>query len=107
MSTKYDNSNWSRCARAGGVWVAVIDGNVAQGNNGISLPCRGCWVQRRLLCDTIKMNIGEAATVNKGVELSIPSAGAQPLWVPISDVSQLYFWGVTDADAVDIIYLLG
>jgi len=107
MTTKYDNADWSRCAGAGGVVVAVIDDNVAQGNDGVSLPCRGCWVQRRLLCNTIKMNIGNAATIDLGVELSIPSAGAQPLWVPISDVSQLYFWGVTDADSVDIIYLLG
>jgi len=105
--TKYNNSDWSRCARSGGVTVAVIDDNVAQGNDGVSLPCRGCWVQRRVLNNTIKMNIGEPATADKGVELSIPSAGAQPLWVPISDVSQLYFWGLVNANAVDIIYLLG
>jgi len=107
MTTKYDNMDWSRCAGKGGVTAVLLaaDGT-GQGNDGASLPCRGCWVQRRESGTTIKMNIGEAATVDDGVELGKPEAGAMPLWVPISDISQLYFFGTED-DMVDIIYLLG
>jgi len=107
MGTKYDNMDWSRCAGNGGVTLALLAADGAgQGNDGVSLPCRGCWVQRRELGNTIRMNIGEAATVDLGIELGDPEEGAMPLWVPISDISQLYFYG-TAADIVDIIYLLG
>lgn len=107
MSTKYDNAGWSRCAGSGGVTVAEIGADsTGQGNRGVSLPCRGCWVQRRELGNTIKMNIGADATADDGVELGNPEAGAMPLWVSISDVAQLYFYG-TEYDIVDIIYLVG
>jgi len=52
------------------------------------------------------MSIGQEANAVFGVELSVASLGAQPLWVPISDVAQLYFYG-TEGNIVDIIYLLG
>ena len=106
MSTKYDNADPTRCARSGGVTIALLDGGIGRGNDGVSLPCRGCWVQRREGGSTIKMNIGAAATVDLGIELGDPEAGAQPLWVPVSDVAQLYFYG-THFDIADIIYLLG
>ncbi len=107
MTTKYDNTDSTRCAGSGGVTLALLAGDgTGQGNDGVSLPCRGCWVQRREGGNTIRMNIGEAATADLGVELGDPEAGAMPLWVPISDIAQLYFYGGA-TDIVDIIYLLG
>lgn len=107
MSTKYDNADASRCAGSGGVTLALIGADFrGQGNDGVSLPCRGCWVHRREGTDTIKMNIGAAATADLGVELGDPNEGAQPLWIPISDVAQLYFYG-TPINLVDIVYLVG
>lgn len=108
MSTKYDNKQWKRCARTGGVTAAIISPvtNMGRGNGGVSLPCRGCWVQNREDNGAIKMSIGAEANALFGVELSTPDLGAQPLWIPISDVAQLYFFG-TAANIVDIIYLLG
>lgn len=107
MNTKYDNKRWGRCAGSGGVTRATLMvGGKGRGNEGVSLPCRGCWVQRREFGDTTKMNIGAEADADLGVELGDPQAGAMPLWVPISDVAQLYFYG-TVTDIVDIIYLLG
>jgi len=61
------------------------------------------------------MNIGAAASASLGVDLARPhindgtdeygAAAAQPLWVPIDDVSKLYFYsGQADA-VVDITYL--
>jgi len=107
MTTKYDNTDSTRCAGSGGVTLTLLaaDGT-GQGNDGVSLPCRGCWVQRRERCTTIRMSIGEAATADLGVELGDPVAGAMPLWVPVSDISQLYFFGAFN-EVVDIIYLLG
>lgn len=104
MSTKYDNTDWSRCVSTGNVTVVIlqVDGTGV----GTAYPCKGCWVQTRAANDLVKMSIGSAATADLGVELGDPSAGAQPLWIPISDVSQLYFYG-TAFDIIDIIYLLG
>jgi len=115
MSTKYDNADWKRSARTYGV-VATIIGfitpNVAQGNYGVSLPCRGCWVQKREnTLDVIKMSIGTPATPVFGVELGDANSwtdeeSAIPLWVPVSDVNQLYFYG-NNTTTIDIMYLLG
>lgn len=116
MGTKYDNTDWSKCAKTcGTTWVVigVVEDNVAQGNYGVSLPCRGCWVQKREgSTNILRMSIGSPATADLGVELGqTPTTfgapdGASPLWVPVSDVSQLYFYG-TDLDSVDIMYMLG
>lgn len=107
MTTKYDNMQWGRCARTGGVDAVTLSlTGVGQGNDGISIAIRGCWVQNRYGNDTVKMSIGTEATAVFGVELAMPDVGAQPLWVPISDLAQLYFYG-TRADVIDIIYLLG
>jgi hypothetical protein len=60
------------------------------------------------------MNIGAAATADLGIDLGrqvvydgtdeASAAACQPMWVPVSDVSDLYFFSA-DADAnVDILY---
>jgi len=105
--TKYDNCDWKRCARTGGVTLALIGASgVGQGNGGTSLPCRGCWIQSRDANSTIKMSIGTPATAVLGITISEPGVGAQPLWIPIADIAQLYFYG-TNGDIIDITYLLG
>ena len=107
MSTKYDNAKWNRCARTGGVTAVVLSAaGVGQGNDGTSLYCRGCWVHNRVGNSDIKMSIGTPATAVYGVEIAKSNNGAQPLWVPISDVAQLYFYG-TRANVIDIVFLLG
>lgn len=104
---KYDNAEWSRCARTGGVGIVVIGGSgLGQGNGGVPLPCRGCWVQTRDSNATVKMSIGTPASAVFGITLAEPQNGAQPMWVPISDISQLYFYTTYNA-VIDIIYLLG
>ncbi len=103
--------------RMGGGSVRVsLSSNVGQGNGGTSKSCAGCWVQPVLAnTDVVKMNIGAAASASLGVDLARPhindgtdeygAAAAQPLWVPIDDVSKLYFYsGQADA-VVDITYL--
>ena len=116
MGTKYDNADWKRSARTYGVTQAIIGfpdtPNTVQGNYGVSLPCRGCWVQKREnTLPTIKMSIGTPASAVFGVELGDADSwteeeSAVPLWVPVSDVNQLHFYG-TDGTTIDIMYLLG
>lgn len=110
MTTKYDNMRWLRCARTGGVDTVTLSlTGKGQGNEGISIAVRGCWVQNRsenYNFPVVKMSIGMEATPVKGVELAMPDVGAQPLWVPISDLAQLYFYGFR-GDKIDIVYLLG
>lgn len=114
MATKYDGSQIRICPTGGHVRV-TLSTSVGQGNGGTSLPCKGCWVQAvDDNTDTVRMNIGAAASDTVGIDLARPSisgttaaGAAQPLWVPISDVAKLYFYS-GDADAkIDILYLLG
>lgn len=105
MATKYDNAQWTRCARTGGSVRVTLASNVGQGNDGTSLPCRGCWVSVPTgNTAPTKFNIGAAASATLGVE--IPE-GVTALWIPISDVAQLYFYSGAATDIVDITYLLG
>lgn len=91
----------------GGSVKVTIASNVGQGNGGTTLKCAGCWVSSAAAnTGPVKMNIASAANANLGIELP-KSDAANPLWVPISDVSKLYFYSGTDGDIVDITYLKG
>ncbi len=116
--SKYNGSQQRICSSGGAVRV-TLDTNDGQGNGGTSLPCKGCWVQAAdSNTDVVRMNIGVAATDTLGVDLarahtnlvadSYGVSTAQPMWVPISDVAQLYFHSAGDANAIiDILYLVG
>jgi len=115
--TKYNNTSQRIRTGGGSVKVALSSGT-GQGNGGTSIPCAGCYVQAAIAnTDVVKMNIGAAATAILGIELGRPhindgtdeygAGSCQPLWVPIDDVSSLYFYSA-DADAiVDITYFVG
>jgi len=95
-----------------------LSSNVGQGNGGTALACAGCYVQAAIgNTEVVRWNLGVAASGTVGQDLARPhindgtdeygAAAAQPLWIPISDVADLYFYS-DDADAiVDIIYLKG
>ena len=112
-----DYANSTMKIRKGGGSVRVtLATNVGQGNGGTSLPCAGCWVQPVLAnTEVVKMNIGAAASATLGVDLQRPhindgtdeygAAAAQPIWVPIDDVSKLYFYSAQADAVVDITYL--
>ena len=107
MGTKYDNTDWSRCPRTYEVVEITIGADgTAQGNGGVSLPCKGCYLQMREFLVTVKVNIGTPATAGLGMTLAPAGQKARPLWVPISDLSQLYFFGDPQA-VVDIMYMIG
>jgi len=94
--------------RGGGGSVRItIAATVGQGNDGTSLPCAGCYVS----CPTtntgpVRMNIGAAASATVGIEIGEASLMGVP-WLPIDDVSKLYFYSATNGDVIDILYFKG
>jgi len=107
-ATKYQNARTNVVSDTGGSVRVTISSNVGQGNGGTSLPCRGCWVcPASANTGVIKMNIAAAASASLGIELSDANTGSGPLYIPIDDVSKLYFYGATDGDDIDITYLRG
>jgi len=113
MSTKYDNTDWFRLARTGGAVVVslILTPTMVyygQGNEGVSLPCRGCWIAvRESNLSDIYMSTAPDCTPTISPYIPSPALGAQPFWIPISDVSQLSFAGNNTTDKIDIVYLLG
>lgn len=112
MSTKYDNTDWTRLARTGGavvITLALDTDGIIRGTYPVSLPCRGCWVAvRDTNTDDVYMSTAPGAIPELCPYMSYPNLGAQPLWIPISDVSQLSFCGAAGAgDKVDIVFLTG
>lgn len=102
----YDNTSL-RMRPGGGAVRVTIASNVGQGNDGSVLPCSGCLIQ----CPTgntgpVRLNIGAAASATLGIDLP-EEAEANPIFIPISDVSALYFYSGTDGDFVDILYFRG
>jgi len=94
-----------RIRSSGGSVRVTLSSNVGQGNDGTSLSCAGCWVSAPTgNTAPTKFNIGAAASATLGVE--IPE-GVQALWIPISDVAELYFYSGGATDIVDITYLRG
>lgn len=106
MTTKYDNTNWFRLCSTGGVTIATIDATgLGQGNAGVSIPCKGCWVQNRA-GDFQGVWITTEALPGTGPIIVGAREGAQPVWIPVSDVAELWFGG-TRGQVVDIVYLVG
>jgi len=106
MSTKYDNADWFRLARTGGaIKVTLGPGGYDVANDGVSIPCKGCFVQARDGASGMWIDSNEEPT---GDGPYIPGAvlGGQPIWIPVSDVAKLAFGGMV-GDIADIVYLLG
>ena len=111
MSTKYDNTEWYSLARTGGAIVVTIELDPDYGPLGVhpvSVPCKGCFVAGR--CregGSVIMSIGSGRNpALRGTYIPKVWEGGQPVYVPVSDVSQLYF-SANDGEHVDIVYLVG
>lgn len=111
MSTKYDNADCTRLARTGGRVVVTVALDPDYGPLGVhpeSIPCRGCFVAGRDDEDgavIMSIGLGRDPTL-RGTYIPKVGDGGQPTWVPISDVSQLYF-SAGNGEHIDIVYLLG
>ena len=104
MSTKYDNTDWFRLSRTGGATIATLGAfGRGYGNGGVSLPCKGCFVQPRFR-EGAYITVEGAPGI--GPHFAGAAVGQQPTYIPISDVAQLLFSGRT-GDIIDIVYLIG
>jgi len=103
MTTKYDNTDWFRLSRTGGATIATIGVAGGYGNGGVSLPCKGCFVQPRYR-EGAYITTAEAPGI--GPHLAGAALGQQPIYIQVSDVAQLRFLGAA-GDIIDIVYLLG
>lgn len=107
MASKYYNCDFNRCTDSGGAVRVTIDSNVGRGNGGTSLPCKGCFVSPASAnTGTIRVNIAADASDTVGIQIPDADQGG-PVFIPVDDVNLLYFYGGTDGDVVDILYLLG
>lgn len=89
------------------VRVTLASG-LGQGNGGTSEPCGGCWIQPVTgNSAAVRVAVGEAASATVGIDLPFVSnaVAERPFFLPIDDVSKLYFYS-SDTDAVvDILYV--
>lgn len=116
--SKYDGRSAVTLARSGGSVRVTCASNVGQGNGGTSLACKGCFIQAVVgNTEVVKMNIGAAASAILGVDLGRPyiydgteeasAATVHPLFIPISDVAELYFYSADANAIIDILYFIG
>jgi len=104
MTTKYDNTNWFRLSSTGGATIATMDAlGRGYGNGGVSLPCKGCFVQSRI-DEGVFITVEDGFAI--GPYLGGAEVGQQPTYIQVSDVAQLYFSGAPGS-IVDIVYLTG
>ena len=104
-----------RIRGTGGAVRVTCSSDVGQGNGGTSLPCAGCFVQAAIgNTEVVRMNIDVAASASVGIDLARPfisgttaACAAQPMWVPIDDVSSLYFYSADANAIIDILYVKG
>jgi len=102
---KYDNADWWKLARTGGVTQVIVgEDGIGRGNGGVPLACRGCWIQLRAGAGDVWIT----TEVDTAVGPYLPGAaeGCQPIFLPISDVSKIMCTGAAGTIA-DVVYLLG
>lgn len=104
--SKYDNTSWFRLVKSGGALsVSIGANNYSQANGGTSLPCVGCFIQIRNGTGSAWID-SPSSLLASGPGLGGAANGFQPMWLPVSDVSTLFFAG-TEGSVIDIVYLTG
>ena len=107
VTGEYNNADWWRIARTGGCTQLIIgSGGYGQANGGVTLPCRGCWIQARAGNTDSWVTSANEADPGIGPFIPGPDEGCQPIFIPISDVAKIWVGG-RSGDIIDIVYLLG
>jgi len=105
--TSTTNHNTALTSTTGGAVRVTCSSNVGQGNDGTSLPCKGCWISTPTGSTApTRVNIDSAASATLGLTFDESATGTTPMWIPIDDVSKLYFYSAGESDVIDILYIL-
>jgi hypothetical protein len=103
---KTGNFNLDKNSSEGGSVRLTLAAGVGQGNGGVSLPCRFCFVSVTAAATApTKMNVGAAASAILGVTLAEDDV-VMPLKVPIDNVNKLYFYSAGATDIIDITWMI-
>ncbi|MFA5158155.1 MAG: hypothetical protein WC451_03165 [Patescibacteria group bacterium] len=101
------NSNLTKVPdgnKCGSVRVTIAS-NVGQGNGGTELPCKMVWmVAASANTGDVRFRVGAVCTAITGEPMPKFGTNNYRIWLPIDDVSKLYFYGSVDADVVDITF---
>lgn len=90
----------SKSYSSGGHQTVTIAANAGQGPD---VACKFCRLQSRSGNGVIRVKIGSACIVTTGVGLpSYPTLTPYP----VANLNQLYFYGATDGNVVDIEYFV-
>jgi hypothetical protein len=102
-TSDHENFSLTHNYSVGGAVRVTCTGTTGQGNGGTALGCSCCWLTTPSTnTGPVRVNIGAAASAVLGVE--IPKATVQ-MYIPIDDISKLYFYSATTTDVIDILWL--
>jgi hypothetical protein len=104
--TVYANGSLDRVPETTGGSVRVtIDSNAGQGNGGTSLPCKQVQIVAASgNSGNVRVRTGTACTASTGVPVPKFGTNNYMLIIDTDDVSNVYFYGSSDNDIVDILY---
>ena len=103
--SKFYNHRLDRVPNSGGSVRMTIATNVAQGNDGTSLPCKRVWLMANN--KEVRVTIGTACTATTGIALPYIDGDTYrgvPLMLEIDDVASLYFYCASDGRVIDCLY---
>jgi hypothetical protein len=103
--SKFYNSSLDRTPNTGGSVRMTIASNIAQGNDGVSLPCKRVWLMANN--KEVRVNIGSTCTAITGMQLPYIDGATyrgDPLMLEIDDVSSLHFYCGSDGRVIDCLY---
>ena len=103
--SKFYNKSLDKVPNSGGSVRLTISSNAARQTT--STPCKRVWIIASK--NDIRVKFGSACTVSTGIPVPPWGTTAQSVWhsplmLEIDDISELYFYGATDAQTVDILY---
>jgi hypothetical protein len=103
--SKFYNSSLDRTPNTGGSVRMTIALTIAQGNAGVSLPCKRVWLLANR--KDVRVKIGETCTATTGMILPYVDGDTykgNPLMLEIDDISSLHFYCPANGRTIDCLY---
>jgi len=103
--SKYHNTSLDKVPTSGGSVRLTISSNVARQTT--STPCKRVWIIGSK--NDIRVRFGSTCSGTTGIPIPAYGTTAQSVWylplmLEIDDINELYFYGATDSETVDVLY---